>query len=202
MSILIGTSANRCTGTCVASEGIISWRAKIRNAGHITAERMTTIKTTTTERRATAITIVKYTAIVTARTTGRSTIIVAPTPIMRRFRIICLQLSRYLPVHGKTKEKEKIKHNQATYVYHDSKCCNQYKESKCEKDRTFLKLLHSNFFNIFNYNFRHHISRFVHLTYLKYRRIQKATQEIISFCIYKCIYKYGIKRTVTNHPEE
>jgi len=59
----------------------------------------------------------------------------------RFFRIICLQLSRYLPIHGKTKEKEKIKYNQATYVYHDSQCGNQYKESKCEKDRTFLKLL-------------------------------------------------------------
>ena len=62
------------------------------------------------------------------------------------------------------------------------KCKEQYWK---QKYFYFPLLLHSNLFNIFNYTFRHLISRFIDLTCLKHRGIQQEKQEKISFCIYK-----------------
>lgn len=188
MDRLIGNTADSCTGTCVVSEGIISWRAKIRNARHITAERG--IRKTMIKRLRCqpipriACTIIKSIVIGTAISRGAE-----PKAIRPR---------RRMPYHSSintgSKDKNKIndekniqrKTCQSSKDYtHSNKGENFQNEDIC-LIRTFF--LHSNFFNIFNHNFRHHISRFIHLTYLKYRRIQKEIQEKRSFYIYKCIY--------------
>jgi hypothetical protein len=85
------------------------------------------------------------------------------------------------PVKGEAPKTE----NQCLFKRTINKYCNCKKHQRKQKYFYFPLLLHSNFFNIFNHNFRHRSSRFIHLRCLKHRGIQQAKQDKISFFIYK-----------------
>jgi len=161
MMILIKRAPNICTTTCVVDVAIKS----------IIGQVMLSVVLQTS---AVIIPMIKHASIVSGRSPGR-------------FIIIITGFFSLLPnpVKGKSqKAKENCFFKRRIRIPPRPYC-------KCKKNQGkqkyfyFPLLLHSNLFNIFNYNFRHHISRFIHLTFLKYGGIQQVKQEKISFCIYK-----------------
>ena len=169
MLTLIGNSTDSCRRTCVGSTHIIS-RSSVICSLNTTAlkaavERRIILKTLI-QRDQRAITVLKA---IVRKTKGtiivRTVSIQKTTPVFHRMiHRNTIRVSSFFPKPIK-RESPQTK-NKGVFKRFS---INSGKSKKEQREQNYFYipfLLHRCLFNIFNYSFRHHISRFMILTYL------------------------------------